>query len=806
VAENSKTETLKVTVDGRTVEVEAGTTIHRAAEKVGIRIPTLCYHPKVKDIGACRLCMVEVEGWNNPVAACITPVGEGMVVKTDTPMVKKIQQMVLELLLARHPLDCLVCDRGGWCELQDLTFHFGPPKNRFPLGIQQELIQDKSPFVERDLQKCVMCRRCTRVCMEVRGVAVLGAQYRGYHKDISTFFQEPLTEDFQDPYNCEFCGSCVDICPVGALTAKPSKYVSRPWEVNLEEVTCSFCGVGCLTEANYRPGLLVKTMTFELEGGDRSDLCFRGRFATTYVNHPERLTSCMVRKGDSLVPVETAEALSRLSEAIKKASGKPAAAFIGTTAPEEEAFTLSSFLKDRVQGAGAFALDSRSEPEGTFIPPGGPDKQVSVDDLAGAEKLLVIGQDFTFTHPVAGIRIRQAVDSGAGMLLMDPYDTLLGMNSRWWLRTPTALYPGALEALSESFSSGKEGFKASGKIPGDIPGESWSEIAEWLKSPGEVTVVLQKLPGGVHGPLLGALQSFLDSMGGTGWRLCYIPLDADGTGVPLMISAADLSNSPKEIDKLLDNSEGLSVALFLRCDPLGSSWQASRWQTLREKTSFMVSFDPFMTATAAASDLVIPLPHLTEIRGTVLAAGGAGEYRALYPPPEGVAPLAEVISLMAGDSDPSPESPPGETFPAERLREEGLRKATDRASGEGKEQGAPPTASLSSGEDFLLSLRFHRFQDYRLERVEARQLLGPQERLEINTMDAEARGIEDGEEVAIEHGGSRFSFPARVTPRVPPGQLSLPFDSHFDKVVAFAAAAWPGVGSCGAISVSLEGK
>ncbi len=247
--------TLRVTIDGIALDVERGTTILTAAREAGVEIPTLCWHPKVSIMGACRVCLVEVEGLNKLIAACHTPVAEGMVVRTATPLIRKVRQTLFELLLARHPSDCWGCDKGGWCDLQALAFKFGPERHRFELPRVASRVEDRSPFVERDTRKCVMCRRCIRVCREVRGTSVWGAMYRGFDKKICTFFEQPLGSDFHDPFNCEFCGSCIDICPVGALTAKPSKYKTRPWEVETAETSCPFCGVGCRMTAHHRRGV-----------------------------------------------------------------------------------------------------------------------------------------------------------------------------------------------------------------------------------------------------------------------------------------------------------------------------------------------------------------------------------------------------------------------------------------------------------------------------------------------------------------------------------------------------------------------
>ena len=210
---------MEVTIDGKKLTLDAPVTVLEAASRVGVHIPTLCWHPRVSVLGACRLCMISVEGIPRLLAACTTQVTDGMSVVTDTPKLRKVRQTVLELLLCRHPLDCPTCVKGGECELQELSYLHAAPENRFPENPAPYPVSDPSPFVERDPKKCVLCRRCVRVCREVRGRTVLAAMERGYHKRVGTFFQQDLKSDFHEPYNCEFCGSCINICPVGALNS-----------------------------------------------------------------------------------------------------------------------------------------------------------------------------------------------------------------------------------------------------------------------------------------------------------------------------------------------------------------------------------------------------------------------------------------------------------------------------------------------------------------------------------------------------------------------------------------------------------
>jgi NADH dehydrogenase/NADH:ubiquinone oxidoreductase subunit G len=287
---------MEITIDGRPLTLEKPVSILEAARLAGVDIPTLCWHPRVSVLGACRLCMIEVVGMNRLLAACTTRVADKMEILTDTPALRKVRQTMLELLLCQHPMDCPTCVKGGACELQALAYKWSAPVNRFPENPGAYPPVDVSPFIERDSRKCVLCRRCVRVCHEVRGVTVLGAMHRGHLKEIGTYFAQPLNRDFQDPFNCEFCGACIDICPVGALNSRQHKFRARSWEGERVPSVCPFCSVGCLLSLQVKENEFVQARP--RPGVNNEDqACFRGRFAVEHVNSPRRVITPLLRRG-----------------------------------------------------------------------------------------------------------------------------------------------------------------------------------------------------------------------------------------------------------------------------------------------------------------------------------------------------------------------------------------------------------------------------------------------------------------------------------------------------------------------------
>ncbi len=781
--------TLHVTIDGITLDVERGTTILTAAREAGVEIPTLCWHPKVSIMGACRVCLVEVEGLNKLIAACHTPVAEGMVVRTATPLIRKLRQTLFELLLARHPRDCWGCDKGGWCDLQALAFKFGPERHRFELPSPASRVEDRSPFVERDTRKCVMCRRCIRVCREVRGTSVWGAMYRGFDKKICTFFEFPLGSDFHDPFNCEFCGSCIDICPVGALTAKPSKYKTRPWEVETAETSCPFCGVGCRMTAHHRRGTLVKTTPVKYPDGNHSDLCFRGRFGTIHAAHPSRLTETRMGRdgeGKAISPEKAAAALA----AVLAAAGTPGAAFVGAQSTEEETAALASLMASGSVHHPVFVLDSRGEAEaGEPAWPSGI-RSATVDELATAGRIILIGHDFTFHHPVAGVRIRKALQAGGSLLLVDPLDTLLGRQAAAWLRVPPSSQAALVEQFRDELASACGASALAGfldLVPGG-GGEAGGKATEWLKGEGPLTVVIQKIP--VQAPAVnGAAARLLEAAGGG--SVVYLTPDANAFGASVIVRGVGPAADERALEDLLASDRRVPAVFFLRADPLGESARPELWEALRRRSTTWVVFDSFLTRTAARADLVVPVPLFTENAGSIRAAGGPGSFTRLYQPPPSVRDMLSWAGSAA-------------TALGKGLAWDGGAAGLDDIRARGRRVGQAPPAPVApaaicrGGESFWLFARFHRFPGHRLELAEARAVIGPQECLEVHPADAGAMGLLDGERVTVEASGASAAFAVRVTPRTPPGCLCLPFDPSFGDVIRFMSALGPGFVSGGA--------
>ena len=291
IAPHFEPEGVTITLDGRQVTAKKGEMLIAAAERAGTYIPRFCYHPRMKPVGMCRMCLVDLKGprGSSLQPACFIEVAPGMEAVTNSPKVKKAQDGILEFLLVNHPLDCPVCDKGGECPLQDQTMAYGPGETRF---IEEKRHWDKptplSPLVLIDRERCIQCARCTRFADEVAGDAGIDFASRSDTTEVAIFPGEPFVSNFS--------GNVVQICPVGALLAKPYRFKARPWDLEQVETTCTLCAVGCRTAAQSSSDEIVRFLGVDSDPVNWGWLCDKGRFGFEALNSPERTAHPMARR------------------------------------------------------------------------------------------------------------------------------------------------------------------------------------------------------------------------------------------------------------------------------------------------------------------------------------------------------------------------------------------------------------------------------------------------------------------------------------------------------------------------------
>jgi NADH-quinone oxidoreductase subunit G len=337
-------ELVKLTIDGREVEVPAGTTVLQAAEQNGIDIPRLCYDPDLSLMGACRLCVVEIEGMRNLSASCVTTVWPDMVVKTASPDVIEARRTILELLVANHPLDCMTCEKMGDCRLADYCYEYGIKESPFRGAKHEYAIDDSNPFIVRDLNKCILCGACVRACNEIPGIDNLYYANRGFDRKATTFGDTPYLDS-----KCTFCGTCVAFCPTGALTEKSLQGQGRRWDLKKVRTTCPFCGTGCNFDLCVKDDEVVGVLSNPDSVVNGRALCIKGRFGWDFVHNEKRLTTPLIKKDGEFVEASWDEALDLIAtrfKEIKEKDGPEAFACLSSArCTNEENFIMMKFVR-----------------------------------------------------------------------------------------------------------------------------------------------------------------------------------------------------------------------------------------------------------------------------------------------------------------------------------------------------------------------------------------------------------------------------------------------------------------------------
>jgi len=610
-----------LTVDGKKVTAPAGTLLIEACKSVGIEVPSFCYYPNLSLQGACRMCLVKVEKMPKLQTACTTVITEGMIVSTDTPEIHQARKGMVELLLGNHPLDCPVCDAGGECELQDMTFSYGAAESKYmePKNHREE--QQWSPVVYFDRPRCILCYRCVRVCGEGMDVWALGVQNRGVSSIIAP--------NKQDHLECEECGMCIDICPVGALTSGAYRYKTRPWEMKHVGTTCTHCADGCKTTLGVRRS----DNGMEIVRGDNRDksgingdfLCIKGRYAFDFASHEERLKQPLIRKNGQLTPASWEEAFQLIGQRfaeVRDRDGGSAIGVVGSTrTTNEENYLLQKFARVVLQTNNIDHHRTADFPALAAALQGKPEATASMRDVFQAPAVLLIGNDPTEQHPLLAWQIRNNVRLHKARLYV--------INSRQIkLRrqaTTFAHIPEGAESRIIAYLAGED--SAIDSTIGDI---GWSALRDKLRGEQGLVIVfgseirgddvhnLVKFGSGINGAKFIGLGDYANSRGAADMGLYpdllpgYEAIDGEGKfrqeweampteaglALPQMIEAAQ-SGKLKAFYVVGANPVGR-----LGIDPFVFS------------QSFVVVQDMFLTETALIADVVLPPANAYEKSGT----------------------------------------------------------------------------------------------------------------------------------------------------------------------------------------------
>ena len=465
---------VSMTINGTGVKAEPGVTVLEAAQAHGIYIPTLCHHPKLTPVGACRLCLVEIENMRGLSTACTVPVSDGMVVRTETETLQNMRREILSLILSEHPYTCLVCERradcddfqgtirkaaittgcqycpnNGQCELPKLVDYLDLQEIPYPITYRGLPVENDDPFFDRDYNLCILCGRCVRVCQDVRHAGVLAFTYRGSQAIVGTAFGRSHLEA-----DCQFCGACVDVCPTGALSDKRGKWEGVPTSV--VPSVCPYCSVNCTVNVQVKNDRVIRMVGHDDGPTNDGQLCVRGRFGVVDVVHSlTRLKTPLVRRNGRLVEVSWDEALQAIVQGLNQYRGDQFAAIGSAAATNEESYVLQKFARAVMHSnnvalaAGLPKHENSEELVDTLRTISGP----LIPDIRKAACILAIGTNVFQSHPVIGVEIRHALSKGARLITVDTCETNMAKGSTVWLQpkigTDHILLAGMIKALAK---------------------------------------------------------------------------------------------------------------------------------------------------------------------------------------------------------------------------------------------------------------------------------------------------------------------------------------------------------------------
>ena len=412
------------TVDGKQITAPAGTLLIEACKSAGIEIPAFCYYPGLSLQAACRMCVVRIEKMPKLQTACTTPVAEGMVVQTETPEIAQARKATLQMLLGNHPLDCPVCDAGGECELQDMTFKYGAADSFYAEPKNHREEQKWSPVVYFDRPRCILCYRCVRMCGEGMDVFALGIQNRGASSVIAPNVPAHMSPDDLAHVDCEQCGMCIDACPVGALTSGTYRYKTRPWEMNHVATICTHCGDGCKTTLGVRStsdgSEIVRGDNRDKSGINGDFLCNKGRYAFDFANHEGRITQPLVRQNGGLKPVSWEVALDLVGKKFRELrdtrGGSSIGVLGGNRLTNEEAYLLQKFARTVLNTNNIDHHRTADYVAFAQALAGKKDRTASLRDTLTAPAIMILGGDPTIQAPATAWNIRTNVRNNRARL------------------------------------------------------------------------------------------------------------------------------------------------------------------------------------------------------------------------------------------------------------------------------------------------------------------------------------------------------------------------------------------------------
>ncbi len=794
-------------IDGREVRAPEGAMLVDGAKHGDVEIPVFCYEPKLgQPVGACRMCLVEIEGIPKLQTACSTPVKDGMVVHTQTERVRAAQNSVVEFLLVNHPLDCPVCDKGGECPLQDITFGWGrgisrmvEPKRHFKKPLEL------SPLIAIDRERCILCYRCVRFSQEVSEDYQLILHERGAHSYVGTFDAHP--------YVAPFSGNIVELCPVGALTSRPYRFRARPWDIEGAGTICTLCPAQCNVELTVRDERVLRVLARDHDGVDDGWLCDKGRFAYQSVHSDERIVEPLVRDGDALRPASWERALSTAASALGKARGSVGALAGGVTT-NEEGFLLQRLLRD---GLASSDVDSRvgpSVPLDLQRALAAPALQATVPDLEFAHTVLVLGTEPVDDAPILDLRIRKGVRRrGVRLAVASARPSSLDRNAKLWLRYAPGAEQAFLAALEAAL--GSAGDVDALCAAADADPKAVRALADMLGDGerGDVVILWGERVGAAALPALLNVADRLGLAEREGAGLLEVPASTNGRGLReagvLPNAAPGYGDRPgaglgaREIAQAAADGQ-LAALYLLHADPVRDHDDAPLWRRAMARASTVIAHASFLTDELREhATVVFPAESYAEKEGTIThpdgrvqrlrpGIGHPGAVRAEW---SILAELEVRVGVGVDRVDSGPHTSPLTGAMASRqlfeavpfyagltLEEIGGRGVRWQQRAAAEALPAAPSGPFDVGEPAAVAspngaLRLGSFRSIwaapEVEAAPALKFLARRATVELSSADAERLGIENGERVTVSADDRSVTATAALRGNAPAGTAFL---------------------------------
>jgi NADH-quinone oxidoreductase subunit G len=829
---------VRIVIDGREVAATEGEMLHDAAKRGDVEIPVFCYEPKLGDpVGACRMCLVEVEGIPKLQTSCSTPVRDGMVVNTRSEQVKHAQSAVVEFLLVNHPLDCPVCDKGGECPLQDISMGWGPGKSRFtdPKRHFEKPIE-LSPLVAIDRERCILCYRCVRFSQEISEDSQLQLLERGDRSFVGTFDDRP----YVDPFH----GNITDLCPVGALTNYTYRFRARPWDVEEGGTVCTLCPSQCNVSLTVRDEGVKRVIARDNPDVDDGWLCDRGRYGFEMFAAEERVTAPRLRGG----PVEWDEAIAKAAEALRASASdfdhtrdgsksdapSKVAAIVGD-ASNEEGYLVQRIVRKALGSPHIDSRASRGPSCETLLQLAQPNISARVRDIDEADAILLVGTDPLHTMPIVDLRIRKAMRrNGARLAVATDRPTTLDGGAAAVQRYAPGATTRFLADLSAQLATPDTPSPAT---------EGVSGVADVLRTAETVAIVWGERiarEGKEATTALLDLAATLDLAAKDGSGMLEIPETTNARGLrevgclpdagPGLAAIADPSGSQagtaaaaagmttEQIRAALESGE-LGTLLLFGVDPLRDFPDTAAWDRALTAAQHIVCFSTFENATTAKADVVFPLETHAEKDGTVThpdgrlqrvrpSAAHPGDIRpnwgvlaelslalghdtGVTSQPSALQALTKAIPFYSGiddaeiagrgvrwqdrDAATALPVPGGDAGTGSPDTQRGAPTGTTDidSAARGVASGEPVPASHPSSSELALGTYRDLWAGPITELNPPLKFLQPPQRVELSPSDAEALGLSNGDAVRVSQNGSSVDASVQIRERIEQGVCFL---------------------------------